>query len=254
MIGPLIPPGLSDIRVANLAYLHGAPPLPAVRDLRCGARVALDPSEWPQAQAWVLRRYDVSTVGFVVEHLPGRGGVFFDIGGHIGLIGCQVAVQRGDAIIHAFEPHPRVAAQYRKNMQLNDVSGVVVEAAASSRAGTVEFSLDSHSIGRGATTVPTLRLDDYIAENGIDRIDVMKLDVEGHELEALEGARNALQTGVIRAVTMESMSAHGHDVDAPAQLLAASGFQVCPMPDPRASWIQRVRVHRSGNVAYVKLD
>jgi len=178
--------------------------------------------------------------------------VFFDVGAHVGLISCQVAAARPAVVIHGFEPHPRVAAMFRTNAELNGYSAVLVEAAASDSDGHVVFNLDSHAIGRGDTSVPSLRLDDYIATHAIDHVDVMKLDVEGHEREVLDGARRSLASGVIRAVTMESMAAHGKDVNAPAQIIESLGFTRRPMPDIRPAWVRRLRYHLPANVAYVR--
>lgn len=46
-------------------------------------------------------------------------------------------------------------------------------------------------------------LDEYCVEKGIDRIDFMKVDVEGHELEVFRGARRAFEEGAISAVQFE---------------------------------------------------
>lgn len=55
-------------------------------------------------------------------------------------------------------------------------------------AGTAAFAKLPHR----EITVPTRRLDDVLAESGIDRVDVLKIDVEGAELPALAGASDTL--------------------------------------------------------------
>lgn len=223
-IGRRIPLGMGDIRFAAFIHRYAKPPVPSIRVLRGGANVFLEPFEWPQAQAWILGGYDPTTVQFVLDRLPVSGGVFFDVGAHVGLISCQVGAQRPSARIYGFEPHPRVAPSYRRNVSLNGIDATLIEAAASDHAGHLAFSLDRHAIGEGDVTVPTLRLDDYIAEQCIDRIDVMKLDVEGHELKALEGASRSLAAGLIRAVIIEAMEVHG-DTLAPSALLREHGYK-----------------------------
>ncbi|MBS0561293.1 MAG: FkbM family methyltransferase [Proteobacteria bacterium] len=59
--------------------------------------------------------------------------------------------------------------------------------------GTLEFSM----------TVPCQTLDNIIAIRGIERIDVLKLDIEGSELDALRGAAKSFAAGKIRSVLFE---------------------------------------------------
>jgi hypothetical protein len=52
-------------------------------------------------------------------------------------------------------------------------------------------------------TVSLRRIDDICRELAIERVDLLKLDVEGHELAALEGARDLLERGAIWAIQFE---------------------------------------------------
>ena len=51
--------------------------------------------------------------------------------------------------------------------------------------------------------VPCISLDTYILSNALDRIDFIKMDIEGHELEALKGAVQSLSSSIIRAISFE---------------------------------------------------
>jgi len=51
--------------------------------------------------------------------------------------------------------------------------------------------------------IDLIRLDDYLAQQEIGRVRLWKLDVEGHELLALQGAQAALTNGVIEAILIE---------------------------------------------------
>ena len=59
------------------------------------------------------------------------------------------------------------------------------ETALSDAVGEVGFDFDRHAIGERGTPVATTTLDRYADAAGVERIDVLKLDVEGHELSAL---------------------------------------------------------------------
>lgn len=53
------------------------------------------------------------------------------------------------------------------------------------------------------TTVATVTIDSVVELEGIDTIDLLKMDIEGHELEALRGATRTLERGGIKALTFE---------------------------------------------------
>ena len=246
---PLVPRGAGDRRLARAVFARGTEGV-AVRRLSGGARVRLDLSDWPQAQAYLLGRYDPATVQFVVDRLP-QGGVFVDGGAHIGLVSLQVAARRPDATVYAFEPHPLALEGLRANVALNPSATVHVRPAAlSSAAGTLSFSLDRHKLGTGDATVPTVTLEQALAADGVARVDVLKLDVEGHELAALQGAEPLLAAQAIGAVTLEAMDAHG-DTRAPGELLERHGYWAVPLPDVRPAAVRRLRAGESENVAYL---
>lgn len=55
----------------------------------------------------------------------------------------------------------------------------------------------------GSETVRIITLDRYCADNSIDRIDFLKLDVEGHELEVLKGSSDMFHAGRIEVMQFE---------------------------------------------------
>lgn len=69
-------------------------------------------------------------------------------------------------------------------------------------SGTQYFP--NHAGAQSQTVVDCVRLDDYCCEHEIDRVNILKLDVQGAELKVLEGARNLLNAGKIDAVFIES--------------------------------------------------
>ena len=127
--------------------------------------------------------------------------MFVDVGAHIGLYAIALAAHRPSLSVTAFEASPTVAGQLRDNIALNP--GVasritVVEQAVSSSVGTqafLEASGLNSSVGRlveqpkvpGRSTlrVNSITLADYF-DNG-EPPDVVKIDVEGAELDVLEG-------------------------------------------------------------------
>lgn len=247
---PAIPRGFGDRTAAQRVYrrlLRENSQASAARTVG-GAELELSLSDWPQAQAFLLGRYDPSTAAFIIDHLP-TNGVFVEGGSHIGLIASQVAAARPNATIHCFEPHPEKFPALEQNLARNAATAVVNNVGLSDREDEIAYDSDRHSIDESASdSIPVRTLDGYAEERGIESIDVLKLDVEGHELEALIGAHALLESGRIKAITMESL--HG-ETSQPIEYLLDLGFREVPMPDTRPAWVVRLREMPVENIGFV---
>jgi FkbM family methyltransferase len=141
------------------------------------------------------------------------GDMFFDVGANIGTVTIPVAAT-GLAECLSFEPEPRNAARLAENAALNGLDNVmVVEAAMWSAGGTVGLSAGgpvgtgTHTVverqGEGVTSIPATTIDAFRARGGRPP-DVVKVDVEGAELEVLRGAAASLGEGAIRELFCET--------------------------------------------------
>jgi FkbM family methyltransferase len=138
---------------------------------------------------------------------------FFDVGANVGTVTLPVAVARPVECL-AFEPEPANAARLARNAELNGLVNVtVIEAAMWSEAGTVRLLVGGPvgtGTGRvvaedrdGTIEVPAATIDAFAGE-GRAAPSVLKLDVEGAELEVLRGAESTLQSGRIRELFVET--------------------------------------------------
>lgn len=150
-----------------------------------------------------------------VDHIR-PGMTVLDVGAHIGVYTTLAARRVGPAgHVVAVEPDARNAELVRKNATLNGVTERVriVEAAAGETAGTVRFYRDEAE----ATGTMGSRWQDPLAESRavdvravrLDEVlddlapDVVKVDVQGSEVSALNGLRETLGRGKLRAAFVE---------------------------------------------------
>lgn len=161
---------------------------------------------------WLGREYD-AVPGFRAS----PGSVVLDVGANVGAYALwqfrnMGATSAPGGVIVAVEAAPTTAARLRRNVELNDAGAVVrvEQVAVWSRSGDVEF-LDSarqtSTAGIAATanralldepttvTIPALTLEDLCERAGVGgrEIAILKLDVEGAELEIIRAAAAALQ-------------------------------------------------------------
>jgi FkbM family methyltransferase len=66
----------------------------------------------------------------------------------------------------------------------------------------------AHDVAFSTREVPVLRIDDIVRDAGIEHIDFVKMDLEGHEFFAMRGALDCLQQGRIAALSFEFGSAN----------------------------------------------
>ena len=121
------------------------------------------------------------------------GGAYF--GDQAVLVARQLAGR--DLKVHCFEPNPQQAAMLQRNIELNQLTNVVVNVAGLwSRSGE-RMRLDGFDSFANMVSVQdgsgfdTVAMDDYAQRQG-RRIGLIQLDIEGAELAALQGAQQVL--------------------------------------------------------------
>ena len=167
--------------------------------------------------------------------LLGPGDVVYDVGAQAGYYTLLSAARVGpDGLVVAFEPLPANVAAIRKHVALNGTTNVrIIDAAVAARAGTAHFEVgETAFIGRvadaGALEVASIALDDLEAQ-GIPAPTVMKMDIEGGEIAAFEGAAKLLETA--RPVIF--LATHGPEPDAYCrQRLLQLGYRLRDLDAP----------------------
>jgi FkbM family methyltransferase len=133
-----------------------------------------------------------------------------DAGANVGQSATHLRGFFGNATIHSFEPIPSTFSKLAANTK-GDSAIRAYPIALSDHSGTVgmiandfsEASAVTTLVGDSVSTVRAMTLDDFASENGLGPIDLLKVDVEGHELAMLEGARGLISSRRIRAIYIE---------------------------------------------------
>ena len=145
--------------------------------------------------------------------------VLFDAGANVGGYTQNAILALGDRLrAHCFEPSLATYRELERNLHrqpnvrllpfgLTDIECTATlhsHAGGSKEASLVKRDMSHWGIAQSQTeTVRLRRLDEYCREAGVDRIDLLKLDIEGHELKALQGAARMLEQGRIRHIQFE---------------------------------------------------
>ncbi len=194
---------------------------------------------WPDSLGLAVARngvYDL-VVAETLARLADPGETVVDAGANVGLMSNLLAhaVGAGGRVV-SFEPHPLIQQTLARNVELlaNDGLNVVElrRAAVSSSRGTLPLTIDPETFvynkgtaslqdtgGGSSTDVQTVRLDDELP----GPVGVLKLDVEMHEREALEGAGSLLQGRMIRDIVFEE---HEPPPTPVTELLESYGYTI----------------------------
>lgn len=154
-----------------------------------------------------LKNWERDTV-WLWMYLTPKSEVILDVGANIGAYSLIAKTINPNASVHAFEPSENAYSKLMNNIKLNDLEIQPHKIALSNFSGQQVFYDVKSGTSLGATLsaemtknieglysyqVETKTLDQFIQEYNIERIDLIKVDVEMHEPEFLEGFRLILE-------------------------------------------------------------
>jgi FkbM family methyltransferase len=193
----------------------------------------------------------------VFKALLRTGAIVADIGANLGeysIVAGHAAGPAGRVI--AVEPNPTVRERFERNVQLNALTNVTIVAAAFSDAnGKAELHVPDGDWGLGTLdpratgdvfTVPTRTLDDVMTELALPGLDVIKMDVEGHEVSVLRGGTRTLvahHPAVLYEASAETLIWNGPRwYSSASELLVHEGYHIFGIvPNRRGFWrLERV--------------
>jgi FkbM family methyltransferase len=178
-----------------------------------GFRMNASPRDYASFRIFFFGDYDPFMTGFIKAHV-GEGATCFDIGAERGWFTLLMAKLSGPSgAVYSFEPYQPTFEKLRANIELNNFHWVHPQNTAISAENgkssfippsdeiignneNIEFCSGvgylSDSASTGALSVPMVTIDSFVQNIGLNRIDIMKIDVEGAEAKVLRGAKTAI--------------------------------------------------------------
>ena len=169
---------------------------------------------------WLRRRGEQQIEFSAMKSHLRPGQTAFDVGANIGTVSSFMAkhvTQEGE--VHSFEPFPESYRRLKENTTLNNFNHVICnEIGLSDKITSTELFYDTlhpglNSLGQmkdsalnQSVTVQLDTIDNYCQHKNILHIHVLKIDVEGFELDVLKGANRMLETKAIDFIQFELSS------------------------------------------------
>jgi FkbM family methyltransferase len=168
-------------------------------------------------QVFFLGEFE-KTVTRIAASLIKTGDVCLDVGANFGWYTTLFAARTGETgAVHSFEPVPATFRELERNYELmgSPANVSINNVALGDKPGTVVLNLfeglptghaSLSSQGRADASTfdcPMITLDSYLDDRGIDRVDLIKVDIEGAEMMFLNGAKKLFDQDVPPIFLME---------------------------------------------------
>jgi FkbM family methyltransferase len=183
-------------------------------------------------------------VSWALEKAILPGDTALDIGGNLGLVTLLMARAVGPSgKVHTFEPQPRMQNYLRQTKALNPKLTIELHEIAlgaqdetlflvipPENAGSAKLAHDCLS-NDNRIAVQVEKLTDYAKRNGIQKADVVKIDVEGFEAQVLSGAQEFFMAYPPRVIVLEQHKPYSNQgLSEALSLLRIMGYDLYGLP------------------------
>lgn len=149
-----------------------------------------------------------------------NGDTVIDVGAHIGFYSLHGGLKMKNGQILAFEPNPDTFSRLEKNIELNNLNNIINawNKAVAACSGTVNLRISKNSsegntiMARGTVAeydevmpVAAITLDDIVRKSYLSKIDMLKIDAEGAEVEILKGGMEKAMP-IVQKIIIETHS------------------------------------------------
>ncbi len=251
-------------------YLAPVPPSKEVVVLSSGIRMELELNEYVQSQLYLFGNFEPATVK-VLKRLLKSGDTVLDIGANVGYIALEMAKSVGTSgKVFAFEPDTKNFALLKRNLELNPDCNIEPIALGVSETNTTlllykanfDFNGGAHSTlpsekhAADFIEIPTTTIDDFVQSHNIQKLNAIKIDIEGAEMSAFKGMRQTLSRFrpiVISELCAEHQERAGYTTQAVKEWMATN-FQMQPFKISESGTLQKVALeetHLADNIVFM---
>jgi FkbM family methyltransferase len=230
-----------------------------------GFDIHINPAEDEGIDRVIYERgmYEMGTMNFIQENLS-AGGTFIDAGANIGVMSLAAAKTVGtQGRVLSFEPHPETRTILEKNIALNGFSQIEIQplGLGSGRSTGTLFSEEKNRGGASlidyeendehGAEIQIASLDSLVEGLNLDKLDLIKIDIEGWEFEMLKGAKETLNK--LRPALIVEIDLHrkleGGTVAEMVDFLVELGYEVYRFPENKNH--PGILVKLIGNLVFV---
>jgi FkbM family methyltransferase len=220
--------------------------------VREGLRWSLNPADFEHSGLFWLGNKDRWDLHHL-RSLLGPGSLFLDIGANFGYYSLTLAKALDRRCrVHAFEPNPSTYQRLLRHIEWNAMQDVILAhpLALSDAPGTATLieRADNSGASRigndaGGVAVELTTIDAFASRHTLDRLDAVKIDVEGQEARVLTGGEATLcrfKPAIVIEFWTTGLARAGSSVDEVAEVLDRLGYklfkpvrdQLIPISDP----------------------
>lgn len=207
-----------------------------------GGRLICNLDDWIPWNVYIHGRYQVEgNYEDFMLNIASKSAVVFDIGANIGYYTIQFSrIFKKTGIIYSFEPLSYQYNLLKRNIALNNISNVIpikmivsdtdgstrrVYFSGMENTGNSSLEIESQEYEDVATTT----IDHFCEDKNIENIDLVKIDVEGHELSVLKGMEGILRKNIVKnlfvEINDETLSAAGTSTIEVVSFLGEFGYK-----------------------------
>ncbi len=159
-------------------------------------------SRYVEANLFLYKCYELPTVRFITR-LVNKDFTFFDIGGHIGFM--SVTFSKNVKQVFTFEAEPNNYNDLLSNIKLNGIQNIFPNNVAvtnenkklsfflgEGKNSGIHSTIYNDSLSQKEIQVNGITIDSFIEEKNISKVDLIKIDIEGAEMNALIGMKKLL--------------------------------------------------------------